>query len=65
MRNFLQKWFPWLASAAIFGAIMSIGITMEAATQAGAVCWYPYPAFMLLSILVLVVNHILYQDEQG
>jgi hypothetical protein len=65
MRSFMQKWFPWLASLAVFGSAMSIGVAMQASTKAGAFCWYIYPAFALLTILILAANQVLYRNEQG
>ncbi|MEZ0223311.1 MAG: hypothetical protein ACAH83_02065 [Alphaproteobacteria bacterium] len=65
MRNFMQKWFPWAASLAIFGSVLLIAMTMESVTKAGAVCWYPYPAFVLLTVLILAANRVLYREEQG
>jgi hypothetical protein len=65
MRNFMQKWFPWFASIAVVVSIALIGITMEEATKAGAVCWYPYPAFALLTGSIFAANSFLYRDEQG
>ncbi|TAL27846.1 MAG: hypothetical protein EPN97_16170 [Alphaproteobacteria bacterium] len=61
----LRKLFPWLASLVLFVSAMLIGYTMEQTTKTGDVCWYTYPAFMLLTVVILAANHFIYPDERG
>lgn len=61
--NGLRKWFPWIASFVLFWGAMFTGYAVHHAAITGEVCWQPFPAFALLTVLMLAANWFIYREE--